>query len=156
MHPCAGKARPPCNRCRAQASLPILHSRTKLTRFINLLTNGSWYQPAIDAITYSLMRQFNQLPSGAERLSKGNERDIQPLVYTTCQAYLRRCIPISNYLCADMIRFGWYSRITCFQDSRVSRLFNRRCKSKQLRSRSETCSRRISPTRNRRTRVGTW
>jgi proline dehydrogenase len=47
------------------------------------------------------MRQFNQLPSGAERLSKGKEWDTQPLVYTTCQAYLRRCIPIPNFLCAN-------------------------------------------------------
>ncbi|KAF8140762.1 FAD-linked oxidoreductase-like protein [Mycena galopus ATCC 62051] len=39
----------------------------------------SWYQPAIDAYTYALMRRFNALGSGT-----------QPLVYATFQAYLRR------------------------------------------------------------------
>ncbi|KAJ7599312.1 FAD-linked oxidoreductase-like protein [Mycena floridula] len=38
----------------------------------------SWYQPAIDALQLSLMRQFNR--------SNG----VQPLVYGTFQAYLRR------------------------------------------------------------------
>ncbi|KAF7367645.1 Proline dehydrogenase [Mycena sanguinolenta] len=39
----------------------------------------SWYQPAIDAYTLALMRRFNRLDAG-----------MQPLVYATFQAYLRR------------------------------------------------------------------
>ncbi|KAF7340317.1 Proline dehydrogenase [Mycena venus] len=43
----------------------------------------SWYQPALDALTFALMRRFNALPaSGAGQP--------QPLVYATYQAYLRR------------------------------------------------------------------
>ncbi|KAF9529861.1 FAD-linked oxidoreductase-like protein [Crepidotus variabilis] len=42
----------------------------------------SWYQPAIDAFTLSLMREFNS--------SSPLSFSIQPLVYGTFQAYLRR------------------------------------------------------------------
>ncbi|KAF8341744.1 FAD-linked oxidoreductase [Amanita rubescens] len=42
----------------------------------------SWYQPAVDAFQSSLMRKFNALDH--------NSGDIQPLVYGTWQAYLRR------------------------------------------------------------------
>lgn len=47
--------------------------------------NSSWYQPAIDALTLSLMRQFNAIDR--ERTSPQ-----QPLVYGTFQAYLRRLV----------------------------------------------------------------
>ncbi|RDB24578.1 Proline dehydrogenase 1, mitochondrial [Hypsizygus marmoreus] len=45
----------------------------------------SWYQPAIDALTLSLMRQFNKLPGPGEKTT-----NVQPLVYGTYQAYLKR------------------------------------------------------------------
>lgn len=48
------------------------------------MTLNSWYQPAIDALTLALMREFNSL--GAKK-SRGQ---VQPLVYGTFQAYLRR------------------------------------------------------------------
>ncbi|KAJ7599308.1 FAD-linked oxidoreductase-like protein [Mycena floridula] len=56
----------------------------------------SWYQPAIDALQLSLMRQFNQ--------SNG----VQPLVYGTFQAYLRRT---PDHLAQSLIdaRAGGYS-----------------------------------------------
>ncbi|PPQ63541.1 hypothetical protein CVT24_004771 [Panaeolus cyanescens] len=44
----------------------------------------SWYQPAIDALTLALMRNFNSLSS--DRTNK----EVQPLIYGTFQAYLRR------------------------------------------------------------------
>ncbi|KAJ7139227.1 FAD-linked oxidoreductase-like protein [Mycena epipterygia] len=40
----------------------------------------SWYQPALDALTFALMRRFNALSTPGT----------QPLVYATFQAYLRR------------------------------------------------------------------
>ncbi|KAF9556320.1 FAD-linked oxidoreductase [Agrocybe pediades] len=40
----------------------------------------SWYQPAIDALTLALMREFNAMDG----------KGVQPLVYGTFQAYLRR------------------------------------------------------------------
>ncbi|THV05219.1 FAD-linked oxidoreductase [Dendrothele bispora CBS 962.96] len=43
----------------------------------------SWYQPAIDALQLSLMREFNKYEDG---------KSIQPLVYGTFQAYLRRTL----------------------------------------------------------------
>ncbi|KAF9466940.1 FAD-linked oxidoreductase-like protein [Collybia nuda] len=43
----------------------------------------SWYQPALDALTLSLMRRFNKLDSS--ETSK-----VQPLIYGTYQAYLQR------------------------------------------------------------------
>ena len=42
----------------------------------------SWYQPAVDAFLLSLMRKFNALDSSS--------CGIQPLVFGTWQAYLRR------------------------------------------------------------------
>ncbi|KAG6828858.1 hypothetical protein H0H92_006565 [Tricholoma furcatifolium] len=46
----------------------------------------SWYQPAIDAFTLGLSRRFNKLPS------RGNKETspLQPLIYGTYQAYLKR------------------------------------------------------------------
>ncbi|KAF5369423.1 hypothetical protein D9758_002602 [Tetrapyrgos nigripes] len=49
---------------------------------IILDTEYSWYQPAIDALQYSLMREFNNYEDGSAH--------VQPLVYGTFQAYLRR------------------------------------------------------------------
>ncbi|KAF9261971.1 FAD-linked oxidoreductase [Marasmius fiardii PR-910] len=46
----------------------------------------SWYQPAIDALQLSLMREFNTT-SASQDLSIPN---VQPLIYGTFQAYLRR------------------------------------------------------------------
>lgn len=45
----------------------------------------SWYQPALDAFTLSLMREFNKLPH-----AKDTTKTLQPLIYATFQAYLRR------------------------------------------------------------------
>lgn len=45
----------------------------------------SWYQPAIDALTLALMREFNSLD---QRSRTGGY--VQPLIYGTFQAYLRR------------------------------------------------------------------
>ncbi|KAL1732563.1 FAD-linked oxidoreductase-like protein, partial [Schizophyllum commune] len=42
----------------------------------------SWYQPAIDALTHALSRKFNVLEDDPTK--------VQPLVYGTYQAYLRR------------------------------------------------------------------
>lgn len=64
----------------------------------------SWYQPAIDAFGHALMERFNKLPSGGFRrtwwditswTSSPSAREsmhdrVQPLVYVTYQAYLRR------------------------------------------------------------------
>ncbi|KAA1468315.1 FAD-linked oxidoreductase [Dentipellis sp. KUC8613] len=47
----------------------------------------TWYQPAIDAFSLALMRQFNQLPKG-KRSSESPL--VLPLIYGTFQAYLRR------------------------------------------------------------------
>lgn len=41
----------------------------------------SWYQPAIDALQLALMREFNKL---------GESNGVQPLIYGTFQAYLKR------------------------------------------------------------------
>ncbi|KAG6854205.1 hypothetical protein C0991_009518 [Blastosporella zonata] len=46
----------------------------------------SWYQPAIDALTLSLTRQFNKLPSPTNKDTSA----VQPLIYGTYQAYLQR------------------------------------------------------------------
>lgn len=48
----------------------------------------SWYQPALDALTLALMRQFNTLPSDFQDSQPTSSP--QPLVYATYQAYLRR------------------------------------------------------------------
>ncbi|KAL0945593.1 hypothetical protein HGRIS_014752 [Hohenbuehelia grisea] len=48
----------------------------------------SWYQPAIDALTLALMREFNKLPESNRKASTATP--VQPLVYGTFQAYLRR------------------------------------------------------------------
>jgi proline dehydrogenase len=46
----------------------------------------SWYQPAIDAMQLSLMREFNKVsPTGDD-----SGPLVQPLIYGTFQAYLRR------------------------------------------------------------------
>ncbi|KAI8983267.1 FAD-linked oxidoreductase-like protein [Trametes punicea] len=57
----------------------------------------SWYQPAIDAFTLDMMREFNKLPSPSKRSWFSSRKDtgthvtsIQPLIYNTYQGYLRR------------------------------------------------------------------
>ncbi|KAJ7596517.1 FAD-linked oxidoreductase-like protein [Mycena floridula] len=57
----------------------------------------SWYQPAIDALQLSLMRQFNRYADG-----------VQPLVYGTFQAYLRRTPELLAQSLIDA-RAGGYS-----------------------------------------------
>ncbi|KAF5328486.1 hypothetical protein D9611_014534 [Ephemerocybe angulata] len=44
----------------------------------------SWYQPAIDALTFALMQKFNALPPSP------SASQVRPLIYGTYQAYLRR------------------------------------------------------------------
>ncbi|KAH6917734.1 proline dehydrogenase [Coprinopsis sp. MPI-PUGE-AT-0042] len=46
----------------------------------------SWYQPALDAFTLVLMRQFNAVPQADSK----NPAQMKPLIYGTYQAYLRR------------------------------------------------------------------
>ncbi|OCH94220.1 FAD-linked oxidoreductase [Obba rivulosa] len=55
----------------------------------------SWYQPAIDAFQLALMRQFNRLPEPRRwslwpGAAPSTPSSVQPLVYGTYQAYLRR------------------------------------------------------------------
>ncbi|KAG8220728.1 FAD-linked oxidoreductase [Butyriboletus roseoflavus] len=57
----------------------------------------SWYQPAIDAFGHALMERFNKITSHhrvtsrfAFGSSKAQGPELQPMVYVTCQAYLRR------------------------------------------------------------------
>ncbi|OAX40482.1 FAD-linked oxidoreductase [Rhizopogon vinicolor AM-OR11-026] len=45
----------------------------------------SWYQPAIDAFGHALMEKFNKLPT-----TEAAHHRVQPVVYVTYQAYLRR------------------------------------------------------------------
>src|ERR1700722_8233336 len=112
----------------------IRESHQKKNPFhIILNNNGSWYQPAIDAFTYSLMRQFNKLPSHSEPLDKKSEQDIRPLVYTTFQAYLRRSVFHFSF---KRVGSGDSNSMqnTCIPPSRHSR-----CQDKQLRPRRKTC-----------------
>ncbi|KAF5376968.1 hypothetical protein D9615_007235 [Tricholomella constricta] len=60
------------------------HARARGVRLI-FDAEYSWYQPAIDAFVAGLMRVFNRLEEGG-----GGRRQVQPLVYGTYQAYLRR------------------------------------------------------------------
>ncbi|KAF8839920.1 FAD-linked oxidoreductase [Paxillus ammoniavirescens] len=57
----------------------------------------SWYQPAIDAFGHALMEKYNKLPEELSwvtrwmlRANPAEGMPIQPLVYVTYQAYLRR------------------------------------------------------------------
>ncbi|CAA7267709.1 unnamed protein product [Cyclocybe aegerita] len=59
-----------------------LHARERGVKVI-IDAEYSWYQPAVDALTLALMREFNSpTPS--------NGGEVQPLIYATFQAYLRR------------------------------------------------------------------
>ncbi|KAF8170360.1 FAD-linked oxidoreductase [Pholiota molesta] len=58
------------------------HAREKGVKII-VDAEYSWYQPAIDALTLGLMREFNSR-------APGKAGDVQPLVYATFQCYLRR------------------------------------------------------------------
>ena len=67
------------------------------------MTN-SWYQPAIDAFGHALMERFNKLPYHhglASRWVSGPRNaqgaELQPIVFVTYQAYLRRSVSF-NYL----------------------------------------------------------
>ncbi|KAH9964627.1 FAD-linked oxidoreductase-like protein [Russula dissimulans] len=70
------------------------HARARDVRVI-IDAEYSWYQPAVDSISFALMREFNRDPSSLTRwLSRPFSRSARtgppPLVYVTCQAYLRR------------------------------------------------------------------
>ncbi|KAF8060829.1 FAD-linked oxidoreductase [Lyophyllum atratum] len=71
------------------ASLVRICTRAK-QRGIKIIVDAeySWYQPAIDALTLSLTRQFNQLPSRKNK--NPDTSNVQPLIYGTYQAYLQR------------------------------------------------------------------
>ena len=65
------------------------------------ITICSWYQPAIDAFGHALMEEFNRLPEESDWLTRcirgpsptsGEDVELQPLVYVTYQAYLRRLV----------------------------------------------------------------
>ncbi|EIN13286.1 FAD-linked oxidoreductase [Punctularia strigosozonata HHB-11173 SS5] len=58
----------------------------------------TWYQPAVDAYAHALMRHFNRLPSTGGKWKQliGSTPvaapAVQPLIYQTYQAYLRRTL----------------------------------------------------------------
>lgn len=57
---------------------------------IDTLTQNSWYQPAIDAFGHALMECFNKLPGRLASAGHAPATELQPVVYVTYQAYLRR------------------------------------------------------------------
>ncbi|KAG9310351.1 FAD-linked oxidoreductase-like protein [Chiua virens] len=72
------------------------HAKNRSVRVV-LDAEHSWYQPAIDAFGHALMERFNKLPnydSLTSRLFSGSKHaqgtELQPIVYVTYQAYLRR------------------------------------------------------------------
>ncbi|KAI0825333.1 FAD-linked oxidoreductase [Trametes gibbosa] len=77
--------------------LVIICTRAK-ERGVRLIFDAeySWYEPAIDAYTLDMMRRFNKLPvkrtSWLARATKTQLEppEVQPLIYATYQAYLRR------------------------------------------------------------------
>ncbi|KZT08997.1 FAD-linked oxidoreductase [Laetiporus sulphureus 93-53] len=75
--------------------LRLIGARAKARNVrITVDAEHSWYQPAIDAFTLALQREFNKLPakpSSFFRSSAPSEpANVQPLIYQTYQAYLRR------------------------------------------------------------------
>ncbi|KAI1790477.1 FAD-linked oxidoreductase [Ganoderma leucocontextum] len=81
----------------------------------------SWYEPAIDAFTLDMMRHFNKLPPPSppkswsyawfrspKQATAAAAEGVQPLVYATYQAYLRRT---PEYLAQSIVaaREGGYS-----------------------------------------------
>ncbi|KAI0791689.1 FAD-linked oxidoreductase-like protein [Abortiporus biennis] len=87
----------------------------------------SWYTPAIDAFTLALMRKFNKLPDSSGNTS-GN---VQPLIYATYQAYLRRtpeyisqslaCARAENYsLGIKLVRGAYHPHEVAAQAARNS------------------------------------
>ncbi|KAI0005315.1 FAD-linked oxidoreductase-like protein [Russula compacta] len=70
------------------------HARTRNVRLV-VDAEFSWYQPAIDSISFALMREFNRNTaspwlSRLQPFSRSVQPAPPPLVYVTCQAYLRR------------------------------------------------------------------
>jgi hypothetical protein len=57
-----------------------------------IMIRDSPSQPAIDAFTLSLQRQFNKLPSDGRSSATNDLNGVQPLVFGTYQAYLRRYV----------------------------------------------------------------
>jgi len=55
----------------------------------------SWYQPAVDAYTHALMERFNKTSWLSWAQTLGGSSSVQPLVYNTFQAYLRRFVSSS-------------------------------------------------------------
>ncbi|OSD05697.1 FAD-linked oxidoreductase [Trametes coccinea BRFM310] len=87
------------------------------TRGIRVMVDAehSWYQPAIDAFTVDMMREFNKLPSPPKRSWFGSRiheqttpTSVQPLIYNTVQGYLRRTPEYLAQSIADA-RAGGYS-----------------------------------------------
>lgn len=52
----------------------------------------SWYQPALDALTFALMRKYNAIKE-----DEAKPGVTQPLIYATYQAYLRRTLPLLHH-----------------------------------------------------------
>ncbi|CAL1696953.1 unnamed protein product [Somion occarium] len=84
-------------------------------RGIRLLIDAeySWYQPAIDAFTLALMRQFNKLPNDDTSPSS----NFQPLIYATFQAYLRRTPAYVAQSLADARAGGYALGIKLVRDA---------------------------------------
>ncbi|KAI0761175.1 FAD-linked oxidoreductase-like protein [Trametes elegans] len=74
--------------------LAVICTRAK-ARNVRLIFDAeySWYEPAIDAFTLDMMRRFNKLPQKSRSWFDSTPKHadgVQPLVYATYQAYLRR------------------------------------------------------------------
>ncbi|KZW00747.1 FAD-linked oxidoreductase [Exidia glandulosa HHB12029] len=71
--------------------------RDDLRRGVRIIVDAeyTWWQPAIDAYTHSLMRTFNR------------DTGVQPLVYGTFQAYLRRTHAQLTHAIADARKEGY-------------------------------------------------
>ena len=64
----------------------------------------TWFQPAIDLFSVLLMQEFNSLKgqgSSGTNTSTSTTRTLQPLVYTTLQAYLVRTPSFLDFLIKD-------------------------------------------------------
>ncbi|THU75842.1 FAD-linked oxidoreductase, partial [Dendrothele bispora CBS 962.96] len=74
----------------------------------------SWFQPAMDAFQIALMREFNRSSESLDSTSNGDSGEgeemrgrVQPLVYGTYQAYLRRTLTQLTHDLADSREHGY-------------------------------------------------